>query len=419
MLTNYEERSHLGTTARTDLGLMGVDWEERINFDRMRRQRLQRLKEALNNSDADLLFIFRTEDARYSVGFRHHLGPAFIIGNATVVLARDSEPILFTQDFPQASRMMPWLSTDQIQPRANFREVEGAREWAGRLRSLLGDLKGKRIGVDVWTPGMAKTFQEVFPDCEFVDGYPISLEAKIVKTVDEIECLKAANSMTEAAMHEAIEMIRPGVRECEVLATAWQTMTSLGSEWTQCANIVASGPYTALYRRYTSDRIIRLGDLVVVDIGACFNGYYGDLTRTVICGDIMPSRRERELYQGCYFSLFNSCAQGKAGNTTADVYNAAKPNILTDMLGHGAGTNPWEPPHFSPIAESEPKVLQEGTAINLEPYAGELETGGIRLENNLIVRRDGPEIYTTYPFDERFLDDTHPLDKTTGRMIRR
>jgi Xaa-Pro aminopeptidase len=58
-------------------------------------------------------------------------------------------------------------------------------------------------------------------------------------------------------------------------------------------------------------------------------------------------------------------------------------------------------------------------AVNLEPYAGEMETGGIRLENNLIVRDEGPDIYTTYPFDERFLDDAHPLDRTTGRMIRR
>ena len=413
------DRSFLGTTARTDLGLMGVDWEERINFDRMRRQRLGRLKDALGASDVDILFIFRTEDARYSLGFRHHLGPAFVIGNATVVLAKGSDPYLFTQDFPQASRMMPWLAPEQIQPRANFREPEGVREWATRVQKLLGDFKGKRIGVDIYTPGMAKAFQEVFPTCEFVDGYPISLEAKIIKTVDEIECLKAANSMTEAAMDAAIRTIRPGVRECEVLATAWQTMTALGSEWTQCANIVASGPYTALYRRYTSDRIIRLGDLVVIDIGACFNGYYGDLTRTVVCGDIRPTARERELYQGCYFSLFNACAQAKTGNTTADVYNAAKPNILTDMLGHGAGTHPWEPPHFSPVAEREPKILKAGTAVNLEPYAGEMETGGVRLENNLIVRDDGPEIYTTYPFDERFLDDVHPLDKTTGRMIRR
>ncbi|HXH85874.1 MAG TPA: aminopeptidase P family N-terminal domain-containing protein, partial [Nitrospira sp.] len=245
MLKDYEGRSKLGSPGRSDLGLMAVDWEERINFDRMRRQRLQRIKDALASSDVDLMFIFRTEDARYSVGFRHHLGPAFIIGNASVVIAKDADPILFTQDYPQARITMPWLTEDQIQPRANFREgVEAAQVWADRLKGLLGNqLKNKKIGVDVWTPGMAKVFQAVFPTCEFVDGYPIMLDAKRIKTVDEIECLKAANSMTEAAMDAAIRAIRPGIRECEVLAIAWQTMTALGSEWTQCANIVASGPY--------------------------------------------------------------------------------------------------------------------------------------------------------------------------------
>ncbi|MBI3069027.1 MAG: aminopeptidase P family N-terminal domain-containing protein, partial [Betaproteobacteria bacterium] len=226
MLKDYESRSKLGTPGRTDLGLMGVDWEERINFDRMRRQRLARIQDALKKSDVDVLFIFRTEDARYSVGFRHHLGPAFVIGNATVVIARDSDPILFTQDYPQARITMPWLTEEQLQPRANFREgVEAARVWADQLQGLLGSrLNGKRIGVDVCTPGMLKVFQTVFPKCEFVDGYPIMLEAKRIKTVDEIECLKAGNSMTEAAMYAAEKAIRPGIRECEVLAIAWHTM---------------------------------------------------------------------------------------------------------------------------------------------------------------------------------------------------
>lgn len=420
-MVDYGERSHLGTLARSDLGLMAVDWEERINFDRMRRYRQQRIQHALNKSDLDLLFVFRTEDARYSVGFRHHLGPAFIIGNATVVVPKGSDPILFTQDHPQATKMMPWLSLDQIQPRANFREPVGAKDWAERLKALLGDqLNGKRIGVDVWTPGMAKTFQEVFPSCEFVDGYPTMLKAKVIKGIDEIECLKAANSMTEAAMDAAIQRVRPGVKECEVLATAWYTMTSLGSEWTQCANIVSSGPYSAIYRRYTSDRILRVGDLVIIDIGACFNGYYGDLTRTVVCGDIRPTEAQRKAFQDCYFSLFDACDACRVGNTTGDVYRAAKPNILTDMLGHGAGTNPWETPHLSPIAEREPAPLEAGMAINIEPYAGSPEIGGgVRLENNLIVRDGDPDIYTTYPYDERFLDEVHPLDRTTGRTTER
>jgi Xaa-Pro aminopeptidase len=421
MLKDYESRSKLGTPGRSDLGLMGVDWEERINFDRMRRQRLQRLKDALNKTDIDMLFVFRTEDARYTVGFRHHLGPAFVIGNVTIVLAKNAEPILFTQDWPQMRISMPWLADEQLQPRANLREgVEGAQVWVDRLKGLLGsDLKNQKIGVDIWTPGMGKIFQSALPTCEFVDGYPVMLEAKKIKTVDEIQCLKAANSITEAAMDAAIRALRPGIRECEVLSIAWQTMTALGSEWTQCANIVASGPYTAPYRRFTSDRIIRLGDPVVIDIGGCFAGYYGDLTRTVLCGDIIPTPRQRELFQSTYFAVFNSCEQCRVGNTTADVYQAAKPCILTDMLGHGAGTNPWESPHFSSLAEKHPVPLEAGMAINLEPYAGEPGVGGFRLENNLIVTDGDPDIYTTYPYDERFLDEVHRLDQTTGRTSER
>ena len=421
MWKDFDSRSTLGSPGRSDLGLMGVDWEERINFDRMRRQRLQHIKDTLAKSDVDLLFVFRTEDARYSLGFRHHLGPAFVIGNATVVIANNSDPILFTQDYPQARMTMPWLAKEQLQPRANLREgVEAAREWADRLKGLLGnELTNKKIGVDIWTPGMAKVFEAVFPTCEFVDGYPLMLDAKRIKTIDEIECLKAANSITEAAMHAAIESIRPGIRECEVLAIAWQTMTALGSEWTQCANIVASGPYTAPYRRFTSDRIIRLGDPVVIDIGACFAGYYGDFTRTVLCGDIMPSQRQRELFQGTYNALFNACDSCRPGKTTADVYKAAQPYVLTDMLGHGAGTNPWESPHFSLMSAKTPFKIVPGIAINLEPYGGEIGVGGFRLENNLITTEADPEIYTTYPFDERFLDDVHPLDCTTGRTSKR
>ena len=86
---------------------------------------------------------------------------------------------------------------------------------------------------------------------------------------------------------------------------------------------------------------------------------------------------------------------------------------------NGAGTNPWESPHFSLMSEKTPFTLEPGIAINLEPYGGEVGVGGFRLENNLITTVGDPEIYTTYPFDERFLDDVHPLDRTTGRTSKR
>lgn len=402
-----------------EFGLMLVDWEQRIDFDRLRRDRLRKAQEAIANSEADILFVFRTEDARYITGYRHHLGPAFVIGNATVVLTADDPPVLFTMDEEHCKARMPWMAPDQIQPRANFRERAGIAEFAERVQALFGPLKGKTIGVDIYSPSIAQGLQEAFPDSHFVDGYEILLKAKQIKTEDEIYCLKIANAITEAGMDAALRFLRPGVRENQVLAVAWKTMVDLGSEWTQCSNIVASGPYTAPYRRFTSDRIIRLGDLVIIDIGACYNGYYGDFTRTWVCGDIAPTKEQIELHQRCYDALFRACEACVPGNTNADVVAAAGEENVLSSLGHGSGLNPWEPPHFSLTSKRDPMVLQPGMVANLEPYVGVPGIGGFRLENDLVIREDGPEIYTTYPFDERLLRDVHPLDKTTGRVLRR
>ena len=397
-----------------DFGLLNVDWEERIDFARLRRERLEKAQAALEASEADILFTFRTEDARYLTGYRHHLGPTPLLGNATVVLTADADPILFTMDYEHCLARMPWLTEKSIQPRANFREEVGIRKWAEKVRSLIGDVDGMTIGVDLWTPPLQKHLQAVFPNSDFVDGYGILMEAKIIKTEDEVSCLKGANAMTEAALDAALEELRPGVRECEVLATAWYTMTRLGSEWTQCSNIVTSGPYTAPYRRFTSDRIIRKGDPVIIDIGACFNGYWGDLTRTYICGDIKPTQEQRELHQKSYDALWGACEASRSGNTTADVFDAADPYVL-DSLGHGSGMAPWEPPFFSPETKEDPTELRPGMQFNLEPYAGEPGIGGFRLENDLVVTDDAPDVYTTYPFDERLLIDAHPLDTSTER----
>lgn len=396
-------------------GIMPVDWEDRLDPQRMIAERLRKAKDALAKSDVDALFVFRPEDARYLTGYRHHLGPALILGNAVVVLARGEEPILWTMDHVHCKARMPWLDPEQIQPRANFRERVGMKRWAEQLEHLVGSLEGKRVGVDIWDLNLERALREALPKTEFVDGYyGVLMEAKITKTRDELACLRMANAMTEAAFDAAVEFLRPGVRECDVLAAAWQKMTALGSEWTQCANIVCSGPYTAPYRRFTSDRIIANGDLVIIDIGACFNGYWGDLTRTWVCGTVKPTREQQELHQQCYDALFNAAGKARPGATNAEVFAAAYPHVL-DNLGHGAGTNPWEPPFFSAASKDEPVVLREGMVFNLEPYAGTPGIAGFRLENDHIVTKGGVEIYTTYPFDERLVLDVHPLDRTTGR----
>lgn len=397
-----------------DYGTMGVDWEARLDFARMRDERLAKARAAIAESQLDYMVVLRLEDVRYLTGFRMHLGPVLALGWAAVVLAKDGDFALYVIDEVNSRERMPWLDEDQIAARPNLREHHGIVDWAKRVQERFPGIETGTVGIDVWTPTVEEGLQAGWPGARFVDGYPTLLEAKLVKTEDELACLEIATSMTEAGFQAALDVLRPGVRECEVLAAAWQKMTALGSEWTQCSNIVASGPYTAPYRRFTSDRIIRAGDLVIIDIGGCYNGYWGDFTRTWICGDVGATDRQIELHQVTYDALFNASAAATAGSTNYDVFVAADGHVLGNSLGHGSGTSPWEPPFFSSDSEHDPMVLRPGMTLNLEPYAGEPEIGGFRLENNLVVTEDGPNVYTQFPFDKRLVDRTHALDRGTS-----
>lgn len=406
-----------------EFGTMGVDWEERINFDRLRRERLQRAKDALDKSGLNALFIFRLEDVRYLTSFRSHIGPVAVLGLAAVVLPKGRDPILSTLDQLFAQAHMPWLKKEDVLPRPFIRTEGGTKKWAQEISAKLGNLVEGKIGVDLWTPTLAKWLQEAFPKAEFVNGKAVLSQAQMIMTQDELECQRAVTMITEAGFQALLDNLKAGVKECELLAIAWHKFTQLGSEWSQCANIVCSGPYTAPYRRFTSDRIIREGDLVIVDIGAGFNGYWGDFTRTYVCGDIMPTKEQIELHQEDYNTLFAALNDARVGNTNADIGKhlndpVENPHSGGISGGHSAGVGPWEAPWVSDITPDAIVPLEKGMYFSVEPYAGIPGIGGIRLENQVLVTDGEPEIFTPLPFDERLLKDIHPMDKTTGRVLK-
>jgi Xaa-Pro aminopeptidase len=403
-----------------EFGQMGVDWEERIDYGRMRRERLQRAQDALQKSDLNAMFIFRLEDVRYLTGFRSHIGPTAILGLAAAVLPKGGDPILCTLDEVHAKARMPWMKMENITPRPFIRTEGGTKKWAEEMTAKLGKLAEGKIGVDLWTPNLGVWLQKYFPKAQFVDGKHVLAQAQMIKTQDEIECQKIANMITEAGFQALLDNLKPGMKECELLSIAWQKFTALGSEWSQCANIVCSGPYTAPYRRFTSDRIIREGDLVIVDIGACFNGYWGDFTRTYVCGNIKPTKEQIELHQEDYDTLFNACGEARVGKTNADIGKhlnspTGNPHSFGVSGGHGAGVGPWEYPWVSDLTPDAIVPLQPGMLFSIEPYAGIPGIGGFRLENQVFVTDKEPDIFTTLPFDERLVKNLHPLDKTTGR----
>jgi Xaa-Pro aminopeptidase len=406
----------------SEFGMMGVDWEERVNFDRLRRERLQKAKDAMERAGVDALFVFALEDVRYLTGYRNHLGPVMSLGGASAVLPRGGDPILCA-DYKHALARMPWIHPDNIMGRAGIRTEAGTRKWAEIIKGKIGNLAEGKIGLDVLNFGLFEWLQKCFPKAQFVDGRKVLSHAKMIKTKDEIECQKIVTMITEAGFQALLDKLKPGVKECELLAVAWQKFTELGSEWTQCANIVCSGTSTAPYRRFTSDRVIREGDMVVVDIGACYNGYWGDFTRTFLCGNLRATKEQIDLCQESYDTLFKCLSQAVVGKTNADIgqyLNHPDHNPNSDGLssGHGAGVNPWEPPWIVNPTGDDIVPLQPGILFSVEPYAGKPGVGGFRLENQVFVGEKEPDIITTLSFDERLLKDVHPLDKTTGRKIR-
>ena len=407
----YEGREYNFAYDNDGLGLAAVDWEERVDVKRMRAERLAKAKDAVKASGVDALFLFRTDDVRYISGYRSHEWPSIILGLVSALMLPSEDPYLFTMDLDHVKLRMPWIADRSfLQPGGGVETSDGVRFWVKMARDLMAQHGIKTpavVGVDAWNPYLFEVLPKEFPKTKFVDGQKIMAEARKIKTVDEINSLKLAYTVTAAGFADALSFMRPGRKECEMLAEAWRAFTALGSEWTQCSNIVCSGPYTAPYRRFTGDRLLEHGDLVIMDIGARMNGYFGDFTRTWVCGEsAKPTKAQIKLHQAAFEALRSAERSIKPGVRTTDVYKAAGPHVLGGVLGHGIGLAAAEPPYIKSedvVPPDKAEILKPGMIFSIEPYMGEPGIGGVRLEDNIVVTETGCDIISRFPFDDRLM----------------
>lgn len=378
-------------------GLVGVDWEERINFPRMRQERLRRAQHAMKESDVDVLLLFRWENTRYTTALRYVPVPnsPFEHCASFVALRREGEPIVFTMDIEDTILRAPWIPEQNLQPHHYVQTDSGARALAHALEALA--LTGGKLGVDLWEPTTLEVLQEELQTTRLVNGQKVMMDARMIKSRDEIECLKVSYSVGEAALQAGLERLKPGVRECEVQAAIWQRAISLGAEWFQSPAIVTSR--TKPYRRFTSDNIILEGDSVIIDIGPVFNGYFADFTRTWYCGAYTrPSEKQKKEFQHAWGVLRRVIAAMVPGATTGDVFRAAGESVLGRMLGHGVGLAGQEPPYITEQEIGSGRKLEPGMVFSVEPYVSipgaEI---GFRLEEHVVITENGPEVYSTFP----------------------
>jgi Xaa-Pro aminopeptidase len=226
-------------------------------------------------------------------------------------------------------------------------------------------------------------------------------ELRKVKDAEEIELMRKAAELTSEGMRVACETLAAGMREYEVAAEIEYAMRKQGCSGTAFETIVASGVYSAFPHGGCSDKKIREGDLVVVDVGATYKSYRSDMTRTFVAGK--PSEKQKKLYQTVKTAQDKAFETVKPNVKAADIDAAAR-KIIADAgygdcfvhsLGHGVGLDVHEPPTLSPDSKD---VLAVGNVVTVEPGIYLVGYGGIRIEDTVLVQRNGPEKLTNGPY---------------------
>jgi Xaa-Pro aminopeptidase len=360
----------------------------------------------------DALLVWKDENVRFLSALRAQIiqGKSALLNGC--LLRADGTMTLFVSggEIDRVRARMPWIEDVRPIPIMEARGlVRGAFETA--ILPALGDLE--RIGVDELAYAQVEAFAERAPGVRLADGDAVMQQARLVKDPDELVVMRQACAIAEAVTETAIAAVRPGVRECEVAAEAMRTLYRLGGEMAHLATpFVASGENMSPPQRFSSDKLIRDGDIVFIDIGAMWNGYYADIGRAVICG--RPSRRQQEVYTAVYHGLQAAVRAMRAGNTNDDVAAAVRHegaergfggDFLSLFIGHGIGMGANEPPYVGEaLAGAETIELQTGMTMAIEPLIW-VPGVGVRLEDTIAVGADGGVPLSRSPFDERLLLD--------------
>lgn len=224
---------------------------------------------------------------------------------------------------------------------------------------------------------------------------------RAIKDAEEIELMRRAQSITDAAFAHMLEFIKPGLTEKQVRSELENFMFNNGADSLAFGSIVASGPNTANPHAVPSDRVIEKGDFVLMDYGAGYRDYKSDMTRTVCVGE--PNEKQLELYALVRRTHEECAAAVHAGVNGKDIFDLSR-KIIADAgygpyynhgLGHGVGIDIHEMPNFNRRGET----VEEGAVITMEPGVYLPGVGGVRLEDYGLVTADGYEPFTQSSHD--------------------
>jgi Xaa-Pro aminopeptidase len=404
-------------------GRMGVDFEQRVDFARLREYRLGRAMAALEASDLGALLVYDNNNIRYLTGVA--------IGEWTrdklcryALYTRTGE--LFLWDFGSAAvhhRMYcPWLKPGHCI--ASYTTMRGATAPEAHLperavteiKGILADagVAGMPVGVDFAELSMLFELQRQAVDVR--DGQQVMLDARQLKSADEIALLTTAAAMVDGVYQEITDALKPGVRENEIVALANKRLYEMGSDDVESVNAV-SGERCNPHPHNFSDRMIRPGEQAFFDIMHSFNGYRTCYYRTFSVGSSTQAQRDAYARASEWMeAAITAIKPGVSTDQVARLWPAAPEFGLPDektafglQFGHGLGLALHERPIISRLSSLDaPMEIQKGMVFAVETYCPASDgVSAARLEEEVVVVEDGVEIITRFPSKELFVTNPY------------
>ncbi len=398
-------------------GIQGVDWENRVDFGRLRDYRLGRVREQLAASELGAVLLFETSNIRYATST--HIGYwAFNKGERYALITPTGPPRIW--DFGSAAKahrlqLPQWY--DESNSVGGNTGLQGAiapvvglqRRAAEEIRSILKEegLADAPLGVDVAETTVFLELQRA--GIEVRDGQQLMMLAREIKSPDEITLLSQACAMVDGVYQDIYEFLKPGVRESDVVALAHARLFEMGSEFVEAINSIA-GERCSPHPHVFSDRLIRPGDQAYFDIIHVANGYRTCYYRTFVVGRATQAQRDAFAQSREWMdAAIDLVKPGVGTDQLAAVWPEATEFGFKDEMdafglqfGHGVGVGLHERPIISRLNSfDDPIEIKEGMLFALETYCPASDgRSAARIEEEVVVTADGPTIITLFPCEE-------------------
>ena len=409
------------TRSTSSFGLVGTDWQQRINWNRLREYRLDRAREAMKQAGLGAMLVMYDENVRYVTSTVTPGWCRLKPGLRYALLCEGAEPVLFEQGDigTQINRHCPWIPGDNV--RYAYSWIKGAVGGAAEqqvtkfTRAILEEMKKYGVekaamGVDFIDLNMIRSFDA--HGIQWTDGMSPMVSARAIKNEDELEAMRIVAAICDACHTAISHFLRAGMQEHQITSFAMNFLYNIPGVEDVEDVIVSSGPNSWPNWRHFSDRIIQPGDLVIIDMAAVtWNGYKSCMYRTYCVGK-KPTDEQRRYYDIAYEWLYKAIDKVRPGATTrdiAEVWPSARDTwgyeeedqAAANLWGHGLGLAQYDTPVVSRIYSLDhPVEIEPGMSFALETQHGRPLQWGVRLEEMLVVTEEGPQVTTQFPIEE-------------------